>query len=272
MVLARAPQLGEASSIVNAQAIVSPQRDWQEDCPRPPRAGSLGTPPVTRPKAEGVPASQREPAFGQPSAQRDQGAVRCSSYSPGMRAVFALWGAMALCTMGCSDDGKPPSDPAAELGPDAVSLVLTSAGFDDGGQIPAKYTCAGEDVSPPLAWNGVPEDAESLALIVDDPDAPDPAAPKRIWVHWLLYEIPPTATELPEAVVQLPSGTLEGTNDWGDRGYGGPCPPTGRHRYFFRLYALESELGDLDLPKKDALVEAMRGLVIGMGELMGTYE
>lgn len=179
---------------------------------------------------------------------------------------------MALCTMGCSNDERRPTDSAADLGQDAVSFALTSAAFDDGGEIPEQYTCDGEDVSPPLAWNGVPEGTESLALIVDDPDAPDPAAPERIWVHWLLYGIPPTATELPEAVAELPSDTLEGTNDWGAPGYRGPCPPTGRHRYFFRLYALESELGDLNSPEKDALVEAMRGLVIGRGELLGTYE
>jgi Raf kinase inhibitor-like YbhB/YbcL family protein len=203
--------------------------------------------------------------------------MRCLGWSVALRSIFVLGGAGALCTMGCTEDERlrlegQPTDSATDLGQDAVSFALTSAGFDDGGEIPEIYTCDGEDVSPPLAWNGVPAGTESLALIVDDPDAPDPTAPERIWVHWLLYDIPPTATELPEAVAQLPSGTLEGTNDWGAPGYRGPCPPTGRHRYFFRLYALESALGDLGFPEKNPLVEAMGGLVIGRGELMGTYE
>ena len=189
-----------------------------------------------------------------------------------VRRVLAFWGALGLCTLGCSDDEGRPTDSAADLGSDAVPFSLTSSAFNDGAEIPARYTCDGEDVSPPLAWEGVPEGTQSLALIVDDPDAPDPAAPETIWVHWLLYDIPLNANELAEAVAELPAGTMEGSNDWGAPGYRGPCPPTGRHRYFFRLYALDSELRDLQFPKKDALVEAMRGLVIGKGELMGTYE
>jgi len=155
-----------------------------------------------------------------------------------------------------------------------MSLTLTSSAFSAGGSIPAIYTCEGEDISPPLAWTGVPAGAQSLALIVDDPDAPDPAAPKRVWVHWVLYNIPITATGLPEGVVpaDLPSGALEGTNDWPAVGYGGPCPPIGRHRYFFKLYTLDSTLPDLHQPTKAELEAAMQGHILAHTELMGTYQ
>ena len=148
--------------------------------------------------------------------------------------------------------------------------VLSSA-FSHGGAIPPKYTCTGEDLSPPLAWSGVPPEAQSLVLIVDDPDAPDPAAPKMTWVHWVLYNIPPACNGLPEAVHALPAGTLEGVNDWRRTGYGGPCPPIGRHRYFHRLYALDTILPDLHQPTRAKLDAAMRAHVIAEGELVGTY-
>ena len=155
-----------------------------------------------------------------------------------------------------------------------MPLTLTSSAFQQGGAIPSRHTCEGTDTSPPLAWSGVPEGTRSLALVVDDPDAPDPAKPKRVYVHWVLHDIPPTATALPEGVTeaQLPAGTREGRNDWGRTGYGGPCPPIGRHRYFFKLYALDAELADLDTPTKAELEAAMRGHVIEQAELMGTYE
>ena len=111
--------------------------------------------------------------------------------------------------------------------------------FGPWGGILSKYTCDGQDVSPPLAWSSVPAEAKSLLLIIDDPDAPDPAAPKMTWVHWVLYNIPPSASALPEAARQLPAGTLDGVNDWKRTGYSGPCPPIGRHRYFHKLYALD---------------------------------
>jgi Raf kinase inhibitor-like YbhB/YbcL family protein len=122
----------------------------------------------------------------------------------------------------------------------AMTLEITSPAFSPNKEIPAKYTCDGEDISPALEWSGLPEGTKSIALIVDDPDAPDPAAPKMTWVHWVLYNIPPSATGLPEAVKSqdLPKGTKEGLNDWKRTGYGGPCPPIGRHRYFHKLYAL----------------------------------
>ena len=116
-----------------------------------------------------------------------------------------------------------------------MPLTISSPAFAPGGPIPVAYTGEGRDASPPLAWSGVPAGAKSLVLIVDDPDAPDPAAPKRVWVHWVLYDLPPAVTGLPEAVADLPAGTREGKNDWGRAGYGGPMPPVGRHRYFFKL-------------------------------------
>jgi len=154
-----------------------------------------------------------------------------------------------------------------------MALALTSAAFDHGGEIPARHTCEGDDLSPPLAWTGVPEGARSLALIVDDPDAPDPKAPKTTWVHWVLVDLPPAATGLPEAVADdtLPAGTRVGRNDWKRRAYGGPCPPVGRHRYFFKLYALDTRLA-LDAPTKADVERAMQGHVLARAELMGTYE
>ena len=155
-----------------------------------------------------------------------------------------------------------------------MSLTITSTAFANNTEIPSSYTCEGKDVSPPLAWSGVPAGAKSLALIVDDPDAPDPAAPKMTWVHWVLYAIPPAATGLPEAVKPsaLPAGTLEGVNDWKRAGYGGPCPPIGRHRYFHKLYALATVLPDLGRPDKAALEKAMQGHILAQAVLLGTYQ
>jgi hypothetical protein len=155
-----------------------------------------------------------------------------------------------------------------------MSLTLKSAAFAPDGAIPSRYTCEGEDVSPPLAWSGAPAGTRSLALIVDDPDAPDPAAPKTTWVHWVLYDIPAHAGGLYEDVdpAKLPDGTREGVNDWGRTGYGGPCPPIGRHRYFHKLYALDTVLGDLHRPKKAALEKAMKGHVLAEAVLVGTYQ
>ena len=155
-----------------------------------------------------------------------------------------------------------------------MALALTSTAFVHEGAIPKLYTCQGKDISPTLAWSGLPKGTKSLALIVDDPDAPDPKAPKLTWVHWLLYNIPPTATGLKEAIAPnaLPAGTLEGKNDWKRTGYGGPCPPIGRHRYFHKLYALDAVLPDLKSPTKAELEKAMEGHVLGKAVLMGTYK
>lgn len=155
-----------------------------------------------------------------------------------------------------------------------MTLTIKSTSFTEGGPIPSTYTCEGDDVSPPLTWSGVPEDAYSLVLIVDDPDAPDPDAPKTTWVHWVLYNISADTTTLPEGVEpqELPVGTLQGLNDWQRTGYGGPCPPQGRHRYFFKLYALDTVLTGLDEPTKAEVETAMEGHVVGQAELVGTYE
>jgi Raf kinase inhibitor-like YbhB/YbcL family protein len=153
-------------------------------------------------------------------------------------------------------------------------LSLKSPGFVHQGEIPKIFTCDGNDSSPPLSWSGIPENTKSLVLIVDDPDAPDPAKPKMTWVHWVLYNIPPTATELPQSVTvrDLPAGTQQGKNDWKQTGYRGPCPPIGRHRYFHKLYALNIELPDLHQPKKSELEKAMVGHIIDQTELIGTYQ
>ena len=155
-----------------------------------------------------------------------------------------------------------------------MSLVLTSSAFTHQGSIPQQYTCQGRDVSPPLSWSGAPDGTKGFVLIVDDPDAPDPAAPKRTWVHWVLYAIPPDAASLGEAVAsaKLPAGTREGTNDWNRTGYGGPCPPVGRHRYFHKLYALDVALDDLGPARKAEIEKAMEGHVLAKAELIGTYQ
>jgi len=155
-----------------------------------------------------------------------------------------------------------------------MGFTITSEAFEDGGSIHRRFTCDDADVSPALAWDGVPEGTESFALIVDDPDAPDPDAPKMTWVHWVLYNIPASATELPEGVASdgLPSGTREGHNDWKRTGYGGPCPPIGRHRYYFKLYALDTVLPDLGETTKDEVNEAADGHVIARAVIMGTYQ
>ncbi len=155
-----------------------------------------------------------------------------------------------------------------------MSLILKSSVFEHEGEIPSIYTCQGDDISPPLTWNNIPEDTQSLVLIVDDPDAPDPKAPKMTWVHWVLYNIPTDINALPAHCTSatLPAGTGEGLNDWQHSGYRGPCPPIGRHRYFFKLYALDSMLDGLATPAKAEVEAAMQGHVIAQAQLMGTFE
>lgn len=153
-------------------------------------------------------------------------------------------------------------------------MEMDSTVFELGGSIPSIYTCEGEDISPPLNFKNIPIEAKSLVLIMDDPDAPDPDAPKMTWDHWLLYNIPTTAKGLPERVeiANLPEGTRLGLNSWGKTGYGGPCPPIGRHRYYFKLYALDSVLPNLDKPNKEQLLEAMKDYIIEEVQYMGTYQ
>jgi Raf kinase inhibitor-like YbhB/YbcL family protein len=153
-------------------------------------------------------------------------------------------------------------------------FTLHSPAFAPESAIPARHTCDGEDLSPELGWSDPPAGTKSFALIVDDPDAPDPAAPRRVWVHWLRYDIPAERTSLPEGAGNQapPEGECEAVTDSGRPGYGGPCPPIGRHRYFFRLFALDRRLGDLGPTARRADLErAMAGHVVATAVLMGTY-
>lgn len=155
-----------------------------------------------------------------------------------------------------------------------MGLTLKSPAFEHQGKIPRVHTCEGQDSSPALQWSGAPAGTRSFVLIVDDPDAPDPKAPKMTWVHWVLYNLPADSQELPAAVAvaQLPKGTRQGLNDWGRPGYGGPCPPIGRHRYFHKLYALDVALPDLGRARKAEVERAMQGHVLAQAELIGTYQ
>ena len=155
-----------------------------------------------------------------------------------------------------------------------MPLTITSPAFANGHDIPSDHTCEGADTSPALAWSGTPAGTKSFALIVDDPDAPDPAAPKRTWVHWVLYNLPADSRGLADAIdpAALPAGTREGTNDWKRTGYGGPCPPIGRHRYFFKLFALDTVLSDLKNPTKAQLEAAMQGHILERTELLGLFQ
>jgi hypothetical protein len=155
-----------------------------------------------------------------------------------------------------------------------MTMVLQSDAFTQNGEIPRGFTCEGDDISPPLAWSGVPGEARSLVLVVDDPDAPDPQAPTMTWVHWLLYNLPANIENLPMAVniAEYSPEAAQGVNDWRRTGYGGPCPPIGRHRYFHKLYALDTVLEGLDKPAKNDLLDAMEGHILDQAELVGTYQ
>lgn len=185
--------------------------------------------------------------------------------------VCSLWRWLALASAAGFNLISPATLAQTES---RLTTTISSSAFGHNDPIPKKYTCDGQDVSPPLTWGGVPPSAKSLVLIVDDPDAPDPAAPKMTWVHWVLYNLPTVATGLAEAIaaMDLPSGTHVGLNDWKRTGYGGPCPPIGRHRYFHKLYALDVVLPDLNKPTKQQLEQAMKGHVVGHAELIGTYQ
>ncbi len=165
-----------------------------------------------------------------------------------------------------------PESAQQSSGSSTVSLKLTSSAFPEGGSIPTLYTCEGKDTSPPLAWSGAPAGTKSYAIIVDDPDAPDPAHPKMTYVHWVAYNIPATVTELSEGAGKgaMPAGSSEGLNDWKRAEFGGPCPPIGTHRYFFKLSALDTTL-NLTKPTKPDLENAMKGHVLETAQLIGTY-
>jgi Raf kinase inhibitor-like YbhB/YbcL family protein len=148
-------------------------------------------------------------------------------------------------------------------------MILESDAFTDGDLIPPRYTCDGADVSPPLAWRNVAAGSESFALIMDDPDAPG-----GTWVHWVLFNLPGSTTRLPDHMYGAggpPIGSVDGTNSWARRGYGGPCPPSGTHRYFFKLYALDAFLEIGDGATAAELREAVKGHVLGDSVLMGRY-
>ena len=178
-----------------------------------------------------------------------------------MKAWFLIIAQLVLVSFIVSADAK-------EVNP---MMKVTSPAFENQGAVPKKFTCDGEDISPALAWSNIPEGTKSFALIVDDPDAPDPANPRMTWVHWVVYNIPATVSSLPEGVgdKDLPKGTLQGLNDWKKTGYGGPCPPIGKHRYFHKLYALDIVLPDLKQPTKAKLEKVMEGHVLSKAELVG---
>lgn len=157
------------------------------------------------------------------------------------------------------------------LGGDVMALTIKSSTFNDGDLIDAKYTCKGKDVSPPLSWGGAPSGTKSFALICDDPDAPF-----MTWVHWVIYDIPPDVTELPEAVPKedtLPNRAKQGRNDFRKIGYGGPCPPPGGpHRYFFKLYALDTMLNLEPGLTKNALLDKIEGHILGEAQIIGKFK
>jgi Raf kinase inhibitor-like YbhB/YbcL family protein len=151
-----------------------------------------------------------------------------------------------------------------------MSIKLTSSAFEEGGMIPGKYTCDGENVSPALQWSGIPDGTQSNALICDDPDAP-----AGTWVHWVLFNIPTDITEFPENIPPdriLENGAKQGINNFRRLGYGGPCPPGGTHRYFFKIYALDIEIGLEPGATKAQLLKAMEGHILDEGQLMGRYK
>lgn len=155
-----------------------------------------------------------------------------------------------------------------------MTFVLTSPAFDHHCEIPKRYTCEGADISPPLRWSGTPQGTKSFALILEDPDAPDPRAPKMTWVHWVVVDIPGDALELTEnaSALGLPRGAYQGLNDWKRAAYGGPCPPVGKHRYVHKLYALSTVLPDLGQPRAAQVLAAMKGHLIAQAQLIGMYE
>ncbi len=205
--------------------------------------------------------------------------VRLSSKGRAMMRwkIYLCCCALALCcacqrgvTRKDENAGSAAARPGEAGGGEKVSLKVTSGAFAEGASIPAQHTCDGRNVSPPISWEGVPASAKTIALIADDPDAP-----RGTWVHWVLFNLPATEKGLPEAVPateSLSSGAKQGKNDFGDAGYGGPCPPSGTHRYYFKLYALDAALDLASGAKKDQQLKAMEGHVVAEGQLMGRYQ
>ena len=188
--------------------------------------------------------------------------------SRGFLVALLLSLAVAACNRGSKS--QPPVADKQEGG-STMAMIIQSSAFGEGSRIPKKYSCDGEDVSPPLSWSGVPKGTVSLALICDDPDAP-----AGLWVHWVLWGLSPEADSLPEHVTlttELPGGARQGLNSWRRLGYGGPCPPPGNpHRYYFKLYALDAAINPPPgTPDKLALEQAMEGHVLDVAQVMGRY-
>lgn len=185
-----------------------------------------------------------------------------------MQRTTAVVFVAALAVAGCGGSGSETKS-SGPLAPNAAPLAVTSSAFAANGEIPTAYTCEGDGDSPPLQWGDAPEGTRSFVVIVDDPDAPDPAKPERVYLHWLVYDIPAGVHAL--AGDALPEGARVGKNDAGDDEWTPPCPPTGRHRYFHRVYALDKVLGDLDEPDRAMLEAAMKDHVLASGHVVGTY-
>jgi Raf kinase inhibitor-like YbhB/YbcL family protein len=176
----------------------------------------------------------------------------------------------SLCFYSCKPATTNNSGDKGSQPPPKSEIKLRSSAFQDGGMIPSKYTCDGANISPPLEWSGIPQGAKSLALVCDDPDAPG-----KTWVHWVAFDLPSSRNSLPEnvpPVEEIPGGGKPGTNDFKKIGYGGPCPPSGTHRYFFKLYALDKALELGNNTTKDQLLKAMAGHVLGQAEIIGRYK
>lgn len=188
----------------------------------------------------------------------------------GIGLTALILSALLLGSCKRTDTAKPADPGSAEKGASAMAMTMASSAFAEGATIPKKFTCDGDDVSPALIWSGVPQNARSLVLIMDDPDAP-----MGTWVHWVLYGMPPSTPSLPEAVpkeMTLPGAIRQGKNSWQKVGYGGPCPPASNpHRYYFKLYALDGELDLPDGADKAAVERAMKGHILAEAQLMGRY-
>jgi len=178
--------------------------------------------------------------------------------------ALIVWTPLLLLSVSLYAAGQSQTEEGGKM-----TIQLTSPAFAAETPIPVKYSCRGSDISPPLAWTNVPEGVKSFALIVDDPDAP-----MGTWVHWVYFDLPASTRALPEAVTpgaKLPDGSVQGVGSSGDNRFHGPCPPSGRHRYYFKLYALDTMLGLPPSTKKQALLNAMKGHVLAEGQLMGYF-
>jgi Raf kinase inhibitor-like YbhB/YbcL family protein len=189
-----------------------------------------------------------------------------------MRRSFALpaFLVFSLMLLGCASKPQPRTESNVNKAPDKTEIKLVSTAFTEGQPMPKQFTCDGMDLSPSLEWSGVPQNAKTIAIVCDDPDAPS-----GTWVHWVLYNLPADRIGIIENVPpteKLPGGGLHGKNDFGKVGYGGPCPPSGTpHRYFFKVYALDTDLALKPGATKAELLTAMEGHILGQGQLMGTY-